>query len=141
MEGGRWRLIGAHERIDGRFRNGVAEGFPDSPPDGQVTMWHANGRKSGEVRFLAGRPEGVFRGWHENGRLAVEGRIERCQVKRMTLWDDDGRRRFVASEDALIGYDENGLQRDYSTDEIFNILGRNAFHFWVMSARRATCRE
>jgi antitoxin component YwqK of YwqJK toxin-antitoxin module len=96
-------------------------------------MWHANGTKSGEAEFSNGIPEGKFRGWHENGQLAVEGQIGRCKLLKATLWDNRGRRRFFASEDSLTAYDERGAQTFYTIDEVFKIMGRNTFYFWLIS--------
>src|SRR5688572_10859179 len=103
-------------------------------------MWHANGTKSGEAEFGSGIPEGKFRGWHENGQLAVEGQIGLCTLVTATLWDKRGRRRFVASEDSWTGYDESGAQTSYTIDEVFEIMGRNVFYFWLMSAKYS-CSE
>ena len=139
MEGGRWELVGVNGRLAGAFRNGLAEGFPYRPdplPSGRLTMWHANGTKSGEAEFRSGIPESKFRGWHENGQLAVDGHIHRCKLVNATLWDNKGRRRFVASEDSLTGYDESGAETSYTIDKVFEIMGRNAFYFWLMNAKR-----
>ena len=132
MEGGRWELVGVNGRWAGAFRKGLAEGFPYRP-SGRLTMWHANGTKSGEAEFSSGIPEGKFRGWHENGQLAVEGQIGLCNLVTATQWDNRGRRRFVASEDSLTAYDESGAQTSYTIDEVFEIMGRNTFYFWLMS--------
>ena len=134
MEGGRWELVGANGSLGGVFRNGLAEGFPKRP-SGRLTMWHANGSKSGEAEFHNGIPEGKFRGWYENGELGVEGLIASCKVETTTLWDKRGRRRFVVSEDFWTAYDESGAQTSYTIDQMFDIIGRSAFYFWLMSGR------
>jgi antitoxin component YwqK of YwqJK toxin-antitoxin module len=139
MEGGRWELVGVNGRLAGAFRKGLAEGFSNRPNallSGRLTMWHANGTKSGEAEFSGGIPEGKFRGWHENGQLAVEGQIGLCQLVTATLWDNRGRRRFMTSEDSWTSYDESGAQTSYTIDEVFEIMGRNAFFFWLMSGAR-----
>jgi hypothetical protein len=135
MEGGRWELGGANGTLAGAFRKGLAEGFPYRP-SGRLTMWHANGTKSGEAEFSSGSPKGKFRGWHENGELAVEGQIGLCNLVTSTLWDTRGRRRFVVSEDSFTGYDESGAQTSYTIDEVLEIMGRNAFYFWLVNAAR-----
>jgi hypothetical protein len=144
MEGGRWELVGVNGGLAGVFRNGLAEGFPHRPnllPSGRLTMWHANGTKSGEAEFIRGFPEGKFRGSHENGQLAVEGQIQLCELVTATLWDNRGRRRFVISEDSWTGYDESGGQTSYTIDEVFEITGRNAFFFWLMSSKHGCSKS
>jgi hypothetical protein len=99
-------------------------------------MWHANGTKRGEADFSSGFPEGRFRGWHENGQLAVEGQIEPCRLVTATQWDNRGRRRVVVSEDSFTAYDESGTQTDYTINEVFEIMGRNTFLFWIVATSR-----
>jgi len=132
MEGGRWELVGANGSLSGAFRNGLAERFPPRP-SGRLTMWHANGGKSGEAEFHNGIPEGKFRGWYEHGELGVEGLVVDCKVVTATLWDKSGRRRFVASEDSLTAYDESGARTSYTIDQMLDIIGRSVFYFWLMS--------
>jgi antitoxin component YwqK of YwqJK toxin-antitoxin module len=55
------------------------------------TIWHANGAKRMEGRFVDGRPEGVHPRWDENGQQVSEETYRAGNLHgARRLWDPDG---------------------------------------------------
>jgi hypothetical protein len=65
----RWRDLASYNP---RGEGPVAE-RPSSLPDGQHTLWHANGVKKGQGRIEGGRKQGPWTWWHESGQKRWEG--------------------------------------------------------------------
>lgn len=65
----RWRDLASYNP---RGQDPIAAS-PSSLPDGQHTLWHANGVKQGQGRIERGHKQGPWTWWHESGQKRWEG--------------------------------------------------------------------